>query len=338
MKVYLLPQEGQFYKANLHCHSDYSDGRLSPAEMKAAYQEKGFSVVAFTDHDILIAHQELTDETFLALNGYEMEITEHTEGDLCHGRCCHICLIALEPDNLKQVCWNGAEYLFANALKHMDEVQFYEDDAHYERVYSPECLNDMMKRGRDHGFFVTYNHPTWSGEGYPEYMQYKYMHAMEMWNAGNIYAGWNDYNPRVYEDMLRGGKRLYCVGSDDCHSMAALGDAWTMIKAEKLEYRTITKAMEAGSFYASTGPEIRDLWVEDGVIHVECSKASKIMFSYSDRRVQITRANPDSFVEEASAKIYPLADYVRVTIEDAEGKRAESNAYFLDELRKSGAL
>ena len=34
MKRWLLPEEGSFYKANLHCHSTYSDGQLTPEELK----------------------------------------------------------------------------------------------------------------------------------------------------------------------------------------------------------------------------------------------------------------------------------------------------------------
>ena len=50
MKRYLLPQDGQFYKANLHCHTVISDGHLTPAEVKEAYVAQGYAVVAFTDH------------------------------------------------------------------------------------------------------------------------------------------------------------------------------------------------------------------------------------------------------------------------------------------------
>ena len=37
MRKYLLPESGNFYKANLHCHSIVSDGKLSPAELKKIY-------------------------------------------------------------------------------------------------------------------------------------------------------------------------------------------------------------------------------------------------------------------------------------------------------------
>lgn len=67
MKQYLLPEAGQFYKANLHCHSTVSDGRLSPEELKELYMRHGYSIIAYTDHEVLIPHPELTDDKFLAL-------------------------------------------------------------------------------------------------------------------------------------------------------------------------------------------------------------------------------------------------------------------------------
>ena len=40
MRTYLLPQEGTFYKANLHCHTTVSDGKRTPEEIKKEYMEK----------------------------------------------------------------------------------------------------------------------------------------------------------------------------------------------------------------------------------------------------------------------------------------------------------
>ena len=74
MKKYLLPENGSFYKANLHCHTTISDGRMTPEEVKNAYKEQGYSIVAYTDHDVFIPHPELCEDGFLALNGFEVEI------------------------------------------------------------------------------------------------------------------------------------------------------------------------------------------------------------------------------------------------------------------------
>ena len=74
LRDYLLPENGQFYKANLHSHSFLSDGKLTPEEMKNLYKSHGYSVLAYTDHDIFIPHHDLTDENFLALSGFEAEL------------------------------------------------------------------------------------------------------------------------------------------------------------------------------------------------------------------------------------------------------------------------
>ena len=63
MKTYLLPENGTFYKANLHCHTTISDGRMTPEEVKNAYKEQGYSIVAYTDHDVFIPHPELCEES-----------------------------------------------------------------------------------------------------------------------------------------------------------------------------------------------------------------------------------------------------------------------------------
>ena len=52
MKKILLDPAKNYFKANLHCHTNISDGKLSPAEIKAHYMKNGYSIVAFTDHDV----------------------------------------------------------------------------------------------------------------------------------------------------------------------------------------------------------------------------------------------------------------------------------------------
>ena len=71
MKKFLLPESGNYYKANLHCHTNISDGNRTPEEIKSAYKAHGYSIVAYTDHDVFIPHPELCDESFLALNSME---------------------------------------------------------------------------------------------------------------------------------------------------------------------------------------------------------------------------------------------------------------------------
>ena len=338
MKKFLLPETGRFYKANLHCHSTISDGRLTPEEIKELYRSRGYSIVAYTDHDVYIRHPELADETFLPLYGYEMEVDEAGKPDYSLRRTCHMCFIARDPDVTEQVCWHRSKYLFGNAPKWRDRVRFDPAEPDYERRYTGECINDMMQRGRDHGFFVTYNHPNWSLESWPEYVRYEKMDAMEIFNNASCH-GYQDYNPRAYDDLLRAGRRISCIAADDNHNgedpsspqFDSFG-GFTVIKAEKLEYRTVMRALAAGHTYASQGPEIRALWFEDGRLHLECSPADHVDFTFGIRYAERTCSENGAPVTGASCAVPENCIYVRATVVDGHGKPANTNAYFADKL------
>ena len=335
MKKFLLPESGNFYKANLHCHTNLSDGYLSPEQVKEHYKSKGYSIVAYTDHDILIPHDELNDESFLALHGFEMEINEPKDASFNFIKTCHICFIGIEPDNITQPLWHREHYQFKNAVKHRHLVKFDESEPDYVRHYGHEGISDIMQKARAKGFFVTYNHPAWSKERYPDYIGYKGMHAMEMFNGGCIRSGYEDYNFAAYDDFLCSGNKIYCIGADDNHNMPNLksryddsGWAFTVIKAESLDYRTITKALEEGNFYASEGPEIYDLWIEDDKIHIKTSPVDSICINYQHRASQRIMHEDCSPVTEAELVYRPDYGYFRITITDKNGKHACTNAYF----------
>ena len=340
MRKYLLPETGNFYKANLHCHSTLSDGCLTPAQLKEAYKSAGYSIIAYTDHDILITHDELTDGDFLALHAFEMEINEaQTYPGNAHLKTCHICFIALDPDNIEQPLFGERYAYIGNAASYISEVKRDRSVPDYERIYSGECISEIMQKCREKGFFVTYNHPTWSRERYNDYMNYHGMHAFEMFNGACIAMGYEDYNPRVYDDILSGGERIYCIGADDNHNKFPgtrkwdLGVAYTMIKAESLAYRDVTDAIAAGNFYASEGPEICELYYEDGKVHIKTSAADRINCIYDIRKASCAYSEDfGGTVTEAVFDIPEDAGYFRLTVTDKSGKHATTNAYFLDEL------
>jgi len=326
----LLSGELNSYKANLHCHTTVSDGVLTPEEFKEHYKANGYSVVAFTDHDIFIPHPELNDDSFLALNGFELSINGTSPGRSLE--TCHIGYIALEPENVKQVCYHREKYVYSNAVNYRDKVKIYDEEPDYERVYTPECINDMIKIGKERGFFVTYNHPTWSLENYEQYMNYHGMHAMEIYNNTCYLSGYEENNARVYEDMLKGGEKLYCLATDDGHRASEACGGFVVIRAANLEYRTITKALLNGSFYSSTGPEIKSIWYEDGKVHVETSNAKRIAISYNNRRAFTAFANADKPATYLEAPVFSDTVYFRVTVTDEFGNYAYSNAYFKEDL------
>lgn len=215
-------------------------------------------------------------------------------------------------------------------------VKFDETKPDYERVYTPECISDMMKQGADNGFFVTYNHPTWSMESYYDYINYHNMHAMEIFNYDCYCTGHDEHNSKEYDEMLKKGKRIYCVATDDNHNNKyndSFG-GFTMIKADKLEYKTITKALVDGNFYASEGPLIDELWYEDGKVYVTFPPAREAFITKASRKASRVKGENGELITQACFDVEDDDIYFRVTVEGPDGKRAYTNAYFLDEILK----
>ena len=70
MRKYLLPENGRFYKVNMHSHTTLSDGRTTPEEVKEAYKAAGYAAVAYTEHNKLCDLTHLNDEDFIAITSY----------------------------------------------------------------------------------------------------------------------------------------------------------------------------------------------------------------------------------------------------------------------------
>ena len=328
MRKYLLPQNGNFYKANMHAHTVMSDGRDTPEEVKEIFKAKGYSIVAYTDHDVFVDRSYLCDDEFLALNGLEVEINGEMRSGWINSDSTHLNFIALDQDNLLCPCYHREKYLYANAPKYRHLIKYDEQRPDVERYFTPECISAMLKEARDRGFYTVYNHPHEALENYPIYSKYENMHAVEVYNGR-----WNDdFQP--YDDLLRQGKRIHCVGGDDSHGIDNSGYAWTVIKAENLEYKTVTDALLRGDFYSSRGPEIYELYSEDGTVHIKTSDAQAILF-YAPARGhgrKYVNAPDGEYINEAEFTLSKECIYFRVVVVGPTGKTATTNAYFVDEL------
>ena len=116
MKQYFIKKDQPQYRANLHSHSTYSDGHLTPAEMKAAYKEHGYSILCVSDHEYPMNHSALSEDDFLMLTGYEAYIrAAHTGGQcLPYEPEVHLNLFAREPDNETYICY---DYPYAKYIR-----------------------------------------------------------------------------------------------------------------------------------------------------------------------------------------------------------------------------
>ena len=334
MKI-LLDNKKNFYKANLHCHSTYSDGRRTVAELKEAYMAQGYSIIAFTDHEHIIDNSHLTDENFLAITACELAVKE----DPCqstlknyHLKTTHLNFYALDPHNTLTPCYSS---IYDKQFVKDDYRHLIRFEKEYERSYTPECINEMIKIGNEKGFLVSYNHPSWSLENMSIYGQYTGVFAVEIYNHACFKTGLND-DEHVYDDFLRQGKRVYCTACDDNHNIAPFDDTqndsfggWVCINAEKLEYATVMDALQKGNFYASTGPQIFSLTQEGDKVRIKTSESRSISISTFGRRA-VTFYEDKEPLTEAEFTLHETDRYFRIRVTDKSGHSAYTQAYFLD--------
>ncbi len=329
---YLLPQT-KFYKANLHTHSTISDGKLTPDEVKQAYKDKGYQILALTDHNIAVDHSYMNEPDFLMLTGAEADITAQ-QGAPFAAQTYHLNLIAKKPDTVYfPVC---STYDVSPAADYVEKMQCEKMDLQC----NPEDVNKLIARANDMGFLVAYNHPTWSCQSYPDYAPLKGLWAMEIRNSECFIAGINENNARVYKDLLNLGNKLYPLGADDMHKAAGLGLSWIMVGAEELSYGKVIEALEKGDFYMSCGPEICSLAVDGRKVKVTCSDAQTITLESHGRFSRRKVAEGDNWLNEAELDIGALLDraagvpntYFYLTVTAPDGSYATTRAYYLEEL------
>ena len=83
-------------KYDLHCHSLFSDGQLSPTELVSLAAKNDISHLALTDHDTLAGLEEAqlaaAQHSISLVNGIELSCT-------WNGQLLHIVGLGIEPDN-----------------------------------------------------------------------------------------------------------------------------------------------------------------------------------------------------------------------------------------------
>lgn len=317
MKTYLLPQEGHFYKANLHTHTTISDGRLSPQEIKQAYQEKGYSILALTDHCQYRWHRELDSKDFLTLAAYEVDINEIREdSDLSRKKVYHFNLYDTNPA--------------------------YRTD---EKILSPcpgdiygdlDAINCYLKQMEELGFLICYNHPYWSLQSREDFIGLDHIFAMEIFNYGCEHDGLYGYHPQCYDEALRSGKHWFCLSTDDNHNEFPFDHpfcdsfgGFTMIKCRELSYSCVIEALRQGHFYASSGPEIEELTLENNVLSIKTSSVEKIFVITETRNCHRAVACSGGTLSGAQFELDGNEGYFRVVCQDMYKRFASTNAFFL---------
>ena len=298
---------GTWFRCALHAHTTNSDGELGPDMLVRHYDWAGYDVLAITDHWARTVERSTND--LLVIPSAELDAKAPTmESDA------HVLALGLEADPvLPEGEW--------------DDLQ---------TVVSWIAAN---------GGVPYLAHTYWSGLRTEQWWDCEGILGIEVWNTGcELEVGRGDSSIH-WDEALEHGRLLYALATDDSHHPGFdSGFAWTWVRAAERTQPAILEALRTGSFYGSTGPEIRGVEVSDEEVLVECSPAESVTLYTGRKRgaranagrlgypnyARVLARNDDGLITVvALRRPWDGGRYGRVEVKAANGTKAWTNPLWI---------
>ena len=303
---------GQWFKGNLHTHSTNSDGQLTPEQVIDWYRTRGYHFLALTEHRVLTEARSVADD-FILLSGVEMD--------------------GIDPTI-------GIYHLVGLGFKRAPDLSVYADDPDWqETIVDVRRMIDGLQAA---GTITFLAHPYWSGEMSKDLLTIEGCFGLEIWNGACEVWDCKGLSVVHWDDLLAAGQRLWGLGADDCHWWPGRADAglgWVWVKATELTQEAILNALVRGHFYASSGPKIHDLRLDNNEVYVRCSPVVAIDFIGVGPLCRRVVAPRGETITEATYRLDErysgkgnLLRYLRVACQDVQRRWAWSNPIFFDSL------
>ena len=300
---------GRFWRGNLHTHSTRSDGVLSPEEVCRRYRAEGYDFIALTDHFVgrygypIVDTVPMRDANFTTILGAELH-----SGAMANGELWHILAVGLPAD-------------FAPS-----------NSPDFVPIAGQETGPEIAARAVAAGAFVAIAHPQWSGLTLNDARTITAAHAVEIYNHGCAAGCDRPDGAAIADLLLTEGRRLTLIATDDAHfSEPDHFGGWVMVKSPENTPEALLSALKSGHFYATQGPELKNVQIIDDHLVIESSAVVSAMALGHG-----TGAKAVHGMSMTQAKV-PLArlnnsPWVRAVVIDAAGKRAWSNPIWRDDL------
>ena len=293
-------QPGRFYRGNLHGHSTNSDGAWSPAEYMRQYRQNGYDFVALTDHCMEQYGWNISDtrafrrDDFTTLIGAELH-----PGQIESGSPWHLLAVGLPLD--------------------------------FETHREGDTGASVARRAMEAGAFLAATHPNWYAFTVADFETLDAAHAVECYNGCCDAENDRGYSWHFIDMLLHRGHRVGAIAVDDVHAAEGMSDfmrGWVQVKAEALRPEALLRALKAGHYYASTGPQLHNVeFLGRDRLLVECSPARQILVtgeSAGARRVSGQGLRGAEFdLSDVDSR------WLRVTVRDEAGGRAWTNPLWL---------
>lgn len=282
----LFDDELPFLKANFHCHTTCSDGDATPEKAMQMYRDAGYDVLAITDHRKVTLPEHAPDG-LLMIPGIELDY-------LTPKMATHIVGLGMSPDVAEQ--WNRQ----GTAQEGIDLIR--------------ACGGEAILA-----------HPAWSLNT-PEYMaSLSGVIGAEIWNSvSTAPTNPNRADSSILLDELYTSydDLLPVFANDDTHRYGAEFTAGaTMVQAAKKTEQAVLQALREGRFYATQGPQFKQVTYGDGVVHIDCSPVDTVMI-YSNLPWASGRVIMGEGMTSCEYPIHRNERYVRIQLIDNSGKSA----------------
>lgn len=286
---------GPFFRGNTHTHTTNSDGVHTPEQRCRAYRERGYDFLVITDHRTVTPVDGLSTEDFLVIPGIELHPLNPHGGEIYH-------IVGIGVDQM------------------IDTTVM--------------SVNATVRAIHEQGGLAVLAHPYWCGHTLTDLGEITGHIGMEIFNTTCCVTIAKGPSEVHWDDWLNRIGPTFGLAVDDCHD--ATSDAfggWIMVRAEELTRPAILDALRRGAFYATQGPEIRDIKVTRTPgrlsLDVQTSPARRIAFIQQTFRGAVVDAPEGELIEQASCDTEPGSAYVRIEVTDADGKKAWSNPFFV---------
>lgn len=322
----LLPETGLRLKGNLHSHTTNSDGLLTPAESVRAFRERGYDFLCLSEHDLYTDYSdELGGDGIVVLPGLEASAY----------------LFADEGENVRLKCHHmhgilGTDEMVEAAPRRFSHMERLEPIRCHGTWDGAEVARRLAAELASHGCVVTYNHPIWSRVDPEEFCGVEGYFALEVFNYDTVNESGTGYDTTYWDLMLRRGRRVMGLATDDNHNGGIFDDAfggWVVVCSEERSRDAIVRSLLAGRYYSSSGPELVGWGVEDGRVWVDCGPCERVtLVAGGPVNAGGTVIAPEGeTLTHAEFALRGGETYLRVECADARGRIAWSNPVFAEE-------
>jgi hypothetical protein len=292
----IFNSQNNWYKGNLHTHTNLSDGVVSPDECLEIYKNAGYDFIAITDHRKVYEEiKVICDKDFLLLRGIEFDINDYDTR-----KAWHIVGIDLNEKAL------------------IDNIQ-----NPWEAQLTPQYIIDSIIKNNGLAILA---HPFWSLLTCNDLIGLEGYLGIEIWNTVSEFMS-NRGDSTCYIDVIASkGKYPLIFAADDTHFYSGdLFGGYIMVNSESLQSKDIIKNIKKGNFYSSQGPEIKQIYVSQDKVHIETSPVEFIAFMTDTFycRDRISRKD-GQLITKGSYDIKETDKFVRVECKDTSGRKAWS--------------